>query len=328
MLNNDEIFKLKQSDEIVFHSFALELFRWQAKNVDVYRRFIENLGIIPKNIDTLQDIPFLPVEFFKTDKVYCAEKQPEIVFTSSSTTNTGESKHFISDLSFYEKSFTESFTFFYGKPENYCFLFLLPHYLERQGSSLIYMADNLIKKSKYKQSGFYLNNFANLYKQLVDNEKQSIPTILFGVSFGLLVFSEHYSMKLQKTIIIETGGMKGRRQEISRQELHSILCNRLGVEKIHSEYGMTELLIQAYSKGNGIVQTPPWMKILIYDLYNPLKTRGITTGGINIIDLANKFSCAFIQTDDIGTIMPDSTFKVIGRKDNSEIRGCNLLLNS
>ena len=325
MLKND-IFNLKSVNENVFRAIALELFHFQSEIISVCRQFINNLGIKPESIKQIEDIPFLPVEFFKTNKIYCSDIPPKVVFTSSSTTNTGQSKHYIADVYLYEKSIFETFSYFYGNPADYCFLCLLPSYLERKGSSLIYMAEYLIKKSKYRQSNFYLNNYSDLYNQFIENEKQLIPTIFLGVSFALLNFAQQFTMKLKNTIVMETGGMKGHHQEITRQELHSILCEKLGVNKIHSEYGMTELLSQAFSQGDGIFKTPPWMKIIIYDIHNPLKTSVSNAGGINIIDLANQWSCAFIQTDDIGMKISNSLFKVTGRKDNSEIRGCNLLV--
>ena len=323
-----DIFQLTSNQDQHFEKAALELFSLQAEKVDTYKHFISCLGIHPENINRIQDIPFLPIEFFKTDDIYNAVKPPETTFTSSATTNKGQSRHLVANLSLYEKSYVNGFTRFYGDPAEYCFLCLLPSYLERQGSSLIYMAEGLIRKSRYKQSGFYLHNLETLHRQLLENEKNKIPTLFLGVSFALLNFASKYTMSLKSTIVMETGGMKGRRREISREELHQTLTWQLGVKEIHSEYGMTELLSQAYSKGNGIFQTPPWMKIMLYDLYNPLTAAKSNTGGINIIDLANQYSCAFIQTDDLGTILPDNTFEVLGRDDNSEIKGCNLLIEN
>lgn len=323
-----DIFQIKSSQSAEFERIALDLFNFQAENVQVYKNFIFHLGINPKNIARLEDIPFLPIEFFKTDNVYCASTSPQIVFTSSATTNTGQSHHLVADLLLYENSYIKGFSTFYDNPANYCYLCLLPSYMERQGSSLVYMAQGLIKQSNYEQSGFYLNNLEDIYKQLLKNEENNIPTLFLGVSFALLNFAEHYKMSLKHTIVMETGGMKGRGEEISREDLHNILKNRLGVNEIHSEYGMTELLSQAYSKGKGIFRPVPWMKIMLYDLYNPLSQAQYEIGGINVIDLANQHSCAFIQTDDLGKILPDGSFEVLGRKNNSEIKGCNLLLEN
>jgi hypothetical protein len=231
----------------------------------------------------------------------------------------------VSSIELYKKAFINSFSHFFGDPQKYCFLFLLPSYLEREGSSLVFMAQELINISSYKQSGFYLYDFQDLYNQLLENEKQKIPTILFGVTFALLDFAEEYQIPLKSTIIIETGGMKGRKREIVREEVHQILSNAFGLKHIYSEYGMAELLSQAYSKGDGLFSTPPWMRVLFYNTHNPLALSQTATGGINIIDLANKHSCAFIQTADIGRISSNNQFEVLGRLDYSEIRGCSLL---
>ncbi|HON18823.1 MAG TPA: acyltransferase [Salinivirgaceae bacterium] len=310
-----------------FESYSLSLFRFQAENIPVYKRFLYHLGVNPAEINSIEKIPFLPIEFFKTETIYCGSEPPQKVFLSSSTTNTGQSRHYVENPEYYIKTFMESFRLFYGDPKQYCFLCLLPSYLEREGSSLIFMAEHLIKTSRYAQSGFYLYNHIDLYQQLLENERQNIPTILFGVSFALLDFAEQFPIKLHSTIVMETGGMKGRKQEMPREQLHDILKKAFGVDAIHSEYGMTELLSQAYSKANGIFKTPNWIKIMIYDLYNPLKTKPSGRGGINIIDLANQQSCAFIQTADVGTVFADGSFEIIGRIDYSETRGCNLLIN-
>jgi hypothetical protein len=320
------IFDLKTTDNKAFTQHALELFQKQAVGVEIYRQFIENLGINPKTITKLDEIPFLPVEFFKSSEVYCGQQPPEIVFTSSSTTNTGQSRHLVSTVGLYKEAFINSFRHFFGNPEEYCFLFLLPSYMEREGSSLVFMAEELVSMSNYGQSGFYLHNHDDLYAQLIENEDHKIPTILFGVSFALLDFAGNFKINLQSTLVMETGGMKGRRAELPREALHEILTNSLGVSSIYSEYGMTELLSQAYSTGNGLFSSPPWMKIMLYNPYNPLNINANNTGGINIIDLSNRDSCAFIQTSDIGRIHQNGQFEILGRFDYSDVRGCNLLV--
>lgn len=320
------IFDLQKNDTADFEKLALELFHYQADNVDVYKRYLKNLDIDYAKIDSLGDIPFLPVEFFKSTDVYCSDVAPEVVFTSSSTTNTGVSRHIVADIELYKSALKNSFEYFYGNAANYCYLFLLPSYLERKGSSLIFMARELIKTSRYEGGGFYLNNFQSLYNQLIENEKSKIPTILFGVTFALLDFAERYKMMLKSTTIMETGGMKGRREEITREQVHNTLCNSFGINRIAGEYGMTEMLSQAYSVGNGVFETPPWVKIELYNIYNPLRASNTGTGGINVIDLANRHSCAFIQTSDIGKMHSNNMFEIIGRIDNSDIRGCNLMV--
>jgi phenylacetate-coenzyme A ligase PaaK-like adenylate-forming protein len=312
-------------NDIDFEYLALQLFQFQARNNPVYKKFLHALNINIKNVKSLIDIPYMPVEFFKSQKVACTNEH-EKIFTSSSTTGSTPSSHYVKDLSIYETSFVEGFKLFYNDPTDYCFLALLPGYLEREGSSLVYMADKLIKLSQNEDSGFYLNNHKELATILKKNESKGLKTILLGVTFGLLDFAEEFQIPLQNTIIMETGGMKGRRKEMIRQEVHQILTQSFGVESIHSEYGMTELLSQAYSSGNGIYKTPPWMKVLSYDFYNPLQCTEQGKGGVNIIDLANIYSCSFIQTSDIGNINQDGTFEILGRFDESEIRGCNLMV--
>lgn len=310
---------------IDFESLALELFIYQANENQVYKKFIHELGVNPNKIRSITDIPFMPVAFFKKHTISTIDSF-EKVFTSSSTTGSTPSSHYVPNLKVYETSFLESFKLFYGNPDEYCILALLPGYLEREGSSLVYMAEKLIQLSKNENSGFYLHNFEDLAKVLEKNEAQNIKTLLLGVTFGLLDFAEQYSIRLNNTIVMETGGMKGRRKEMIRQEVHQILYDRFNIEKVHSEYGMTELLSQAYSFGNGIYQSPPWMKVLTYDFYNPLFCKKYGKGGVNIIDLANIYSCAFIQTSDIGNINEDGSFEILGRFDESEIRGCNLMV--
>jgi len=312
-------------DTIDLNELALQLFQFQANENQVYKKFIEALNIDINEIKSITDIPFMPVEFFKSQRVTCSNEF-EIIFTSSSTTGNTPSSHYVKDLSIYEASFLEAFRLFYGNPTDYCILALLPGYLEREGSSLVYMADKLIQLSNNKDSGFYLHNHEELATIIKKNEAKKIKTILLGVTFGLLDFAEKFQFSLKNTIIMETGGMKGRRKEMIRQEVHQILTQSFGVDTIHSEYGMTELLSQAYSFGNGIYKTPPWMKVLPYDFYNPLHCMEYGKGGVNIIDLANVYSCAFIQTSDIGNINQDGSFEILGRFDESEIRGCNLMV--
>ena len=310
-----------------FNEITLEVFSYQFQHNPVYREFCQLLKRTPKNVSRVEEIPFLPIEFFKKKKIISSEKTPEIIFTSSGTTGSATSKHYVTDLNVYEESFLKAFEIFYGNPEDIVILALLPSYLERQGSSLIYMADSLIKRSKHSESGFYLNDLEALQHQLKELDKSGKKILLLGVSFALLDLVETYNFDLKNTTIMETGGMKGRRKEMIREELHQILTEGFGVDKIHSEYGMTELLSQSYSKGNGVFETPPWMKILIRDpedalVYLPKHK----TGGINVIDLANFNSCSFIATQDLARQINDDSTKIIGRFDNSDIRGCNLLI--
>lgn len=310
-----------------FNEITLEVFSYQFQHNLVYREFCQLLDRNPRNVSRVEEIPFLPIEFFKKKKVISSEETPEIIFTSSGTTGSVTSKHYVTDLNVYEKSFLKAFEIFYGNPEEIVILALLPSYLERQGSSLIYMADSLIKRSKHPESGFYLNNLEALQHQLKELDKSGTKILLLGVSFALLDLVETYEFNLKNTTIMETGGMKGRRKEMIREELHEILAKGFGVPKIHSEYGMTELLSQSYSKGNGVFKTPPWMKILIRDpedALNYLPDR--KTGGINVIDLANFNSCSFIATQDLARKINGDFTEILGRFDNSDIRGCNLLI--
>ena len=316
------------STEKDFLSHSLDTFQFQHANNPVYRDFCDYLKADPKTIDSLDKIPFLPIAFFKSKNVVSSPKEPEITFTSSGTTGSLTSKHLVTDLSIYEESYLKGFRLFYGDITEYCVIALLPSYLERQGSSLIYMAEDLIKKSNHPDSGFFLNDYDALFSLLKELQGKGTKTLIIGVSFALLEFTERYQLHLnQNTVVMETGGMKGRRKEMIRQELHQLLKMGFGVPKIHSEYGMTELLSQAYSKGDGIFDCPPWMKILIRDTEDPLKIQeNGKTGGINVIDLANINSCSFIATQDLGKIHTNGSFEIIGRFDNSDIRGCNLML--
>ena len=315
---------LNIDNETQFTRCALELFRYQAKRCEPYRRYIELLGIDPAEVNAIEDIPFLPIELFKSSDVYCGEGEPEIIFTSSNTGSTQPSRHMMASLDTYRQAFTRAFEQFYGRAEEWSIYGLLPNYLEREGSSLVYMVDTLIKRCD--SGGFYLNDYEQLIQD-IDNDPK--PKILLGVSYALWDVAEKYAPKLQNTIIMETGGMKGRREELSKSELHKILCEGFGVEAIHSEYGMAELTSQAYSKGEGIFYAPRWMRVMVRDVNDPFDHRpqGLR-GGIDIIDLANLSSCAFIQTQDIGRVLDDGGFMVEGRIVGSDIRGCNLLVHN
>jgi len=313
-----------QSD---FKTCALQVFRHQFKNNAIYRSFCDLLYIHSSDVKEIEEIPFLPIQFFKSHAVLSSTQAVKETFTSSGTTGSSVSKHMVTDLSWYTKSYTKGFEYFYGPIEDYTVLGLLPNYLERDGSSLIYMVDDFIKKSNKPASGFYLNNLTELSKTLIALDKKGEKVLLIGVTFALLDLIERQQFKLQNTIIMETGGMKGRRKEIIRNELHEILCAGLGVSKIHSEYGMTELLSQGYSSGDGVFDCPPWMKILARDTEDALTMVGSNkTGGLNVIDLANYNSCSFIATQDLGKVDNNGRFEVLGRFDHSDIRGCNLMV--
>ncbi|WP_081210574.1 LuxE/PaaK family acyltransferase [Salegentibacter sediminis] len=322
---SEKIFSVKSEAE--FQALAFEIFAYQYQNNKVYRQFCELLKKSPGQLRKLEDIPFLPIEFFKSHRLISSQAEPEIIFTSSGTTGNQTSKHYVTDLKLYEKSFSRAFKNVYGDPEDLVILALLPSYLERTGSSLIYMANALIKKSQHPESGFYLNNLDELQQTLEKVESGGKKTLLIGVSFALLDLVERHRFNLEHTLIMETGGMKGRRREMIRTELHEILCKGFGVPAIHSEYGMTELLSQAYSTGDGLFEGPPWMKILIRDSEDALSLLPKhKTGGINIIDLANFNSCSFIATQDLGRNTGSGKTEILGRFDNSDIRGCNLLI--
>lgn len=322
---SDPIFNPKNSES--FSESALEIFKFQAEKNPVYRLFIASLGRTPDSVKKVSDIPFLPVGFFKTQKVIVEGRPVEMVFESSRTTGDIPSRHFVSDLKIYELSFIESFRYFYGEPSEYFIAALLPSYTERKNSSLVYMTEGLIKKSLNKESGFYEKDLKGMIKNIQKAKSSGQKTFLIGVSFALLDLAIDFSPDLSGTIVMETGGMKGRRKEITREELHGVLKKKFNTPLIHSEYGMTELMSQSYSKGNGIFFCPPWMKVLIRDPQDPLSIMpgsGIT-GGINIIDLANIYSCSFIATGDYGKLNENGGFGISGRFDNSDIRGCNLM---
>lgn len=324
-----EVFRIR--DRFDFSTAALELFHYQAENNAIYKEYLWQLKINPRKISNILEIPFLPIDFFKTHKIISGKEKPEQLFTSSGTAGSVTSKHFISDISVYEESFRKGFNFFYGDVKQYCILALLPSYLERKGSSLVYMVNDLITRSAHPESGFYLNNIEDLVEKLkeLENSNPNQKIILLGVTYALLDLAEKHNINFRNTIVMETGGMKGKKKEMVREELHTFLCNSFGVENIHSEYGMTELLSQAYSKGNGIFHCPPWMQVQTRDTNDPFSEPLFgKVGGINIIDLANINSCAFIATQDIGRCHPDISFEVLGRFDNSDLRGCNLMVNN
>ncbi|MCB4798511.1 LuxE/PaaK family acyltransferase [Neotamlana laminarinivorans] len=325
MINPEDIFKINSKE--AFESMALQVFKFQFENNRVYRSFCDLLYKHPSSVKTVTEIPFLPIQFFKTHEILSEKKNIEATFTSSGTTGSNTSKHLVTNLNIYEQSFIKGFKHFYGNIEDYVVLGLLPSYLEREGSSLIYMVDHMIKTSKHKESGFYLNNLSELKNTLIKLNSENKKVLLIGVSFALLDLVETHKFNLKNTIIMETGGMKGRRKELIRTELHNILKKGFGVNHIHSEYGMTELLSQAYSKGNGVFSCPPWMQIITRDPEDALtiQTAG-KTGGINVIDLANINSCAFIATQDLGRVKQNGEIDIIGRFDNSDIRGCNLMV--
>ncbi|MCP4552121.1 MAG: acyl transferase [Bacteroidetes bacterium] len=321
----EQLFRIKNNTE--FESLALQIFRYQVAHNEIYKSYIKALKIEIKKISSISEIPFLPIQLFKNHEVVCGKFVPEMIFESSGTTGLNTSKHIISDLSVYQKSFIKSFNKFYGDIGQYCILGLLPSYLERNNSSLVYMVNELIKRSNLPQSGFYRDNYEALISVINSKELSDQPIILIGVSFALLDVVENYKLNNPNIIVMETGGMKGKRKELTREELHQDLKKGFNVNAIHSEYGMTEILSQAYSTGEGIFYTPNWMRILIRDTNDPFCNvdNGIS-GGINIIDLANINSCSFIMTQDLGRLYNDGSFEVLGRFDSSDIRGCNLLL--
>lgn len=326
MPNIEDIWNIKTEAE--FLELCLQVYGYQFKHNEVYRRFSTLMGKEPGNVRTLEELPFLPIETFKTEKVYCEPGRHERLYTSSSTTGMGLSRHFVKDLGIYRKSSTYAFGAFLGSADQYCIVSLLPSYLERQGSSLVDMASWLHEASAHSESGFFLKDFEGLKNVLLQNEARGQQSILLGVSFALLDFAEYFKHDLKYTRVIETGGMKGRRKEMIREELHAILKGAWGLKAIGSEYGMTELLTQAWSMAEGYFETPPWMKILIREPEDPLSFHGYgRSGGINVIDLANLHSCSFLATSDLGRMHEDGTFEVLGRFDHSDIRGCSLMVS-
>lgn len=325
MITPQDIFTISSQKQ--FEKIALKVFRFQYENNSVYRQFCELLKVEKGNIKSLQQIPFLPIQFFKSHEVLSSSDAIQETFTSSGTTGMITSKHLITDVSLYEESYRNAFSEFYGNIEDYAVLALLPSYLDRSGSSLIYMVKDLIELSNNENSDFYLNNYDELISKLIELDNSGQNIILIGVTYALLDLIEKQNFQLKNTIIMETGGMKGKRKEIIREELHEILCAGFGVSSIHSEYGMTELLSQAYSLGNGIFECPNWMSIQIRDTEDALSyLENGKTGGINVIDLANINSCSFIATQDLGKKYDNNSFEVLGRFDNSDIRGCNLMV--
>jgi hypothetical protein len=325
MINPEDIFTISSQKQ--FEKIALKVFRLQYENNLVYQEFCDFLKIDKQSVKALQQIPFLPIQFFKNHNVVSNTNEIQEIFTSSGTTGMITSKHLVTDVSLYEQSYRNAFSEFYGNIEDYAILALLPSYLERSGSSLIYMVKDLIELSNNEHSGFYLNNYDDLITKLVELDNAGQNILLIGVTYALLDLVEKQKFQLKNTIIMETGGMKGKRKELIREELHEILCVGFGVSSIHSEYGMTELLSQAYSLGNGIFECPAWMQILIRDTEDAMTyVSNGKTGGINVIDLANINSCSFIATQDLGKKYNNNTFEVLGRFDNSDIRGCNLMI--
>jgi len=321
----DRIFNIKHSGE--FEKIAIEVFYYQAEQNPVYRQFIESLHVKIGDIQRIEDIPFLPIEFFRSHVIVTGSKEPEIVFESTGTTGTIRSRHYITDIRLYDESLLKCFRLFYQDPGDYLFAALLPSYLERPNSSLIYMVNKLIKSGADERSRFYERGSWKMVDTLKLAAAEGRRVMLIGVSFALMDLAERYSANLNGIIITETGGMKGRRKEITREELHNILSESFNVPVIHSEYGMTELLSQAWSQGRGIFNCPPWMKVLVRELNDPLSVSALPgkTGAINVIDLANVNSCSFIATGDIGRLHGEGKFEVLGRYDHSETRGCNLM---
>ncbi len=311
-----------------FNELAVDIFYFQYSNNQVYRRFVDLLGVDPSSIRNYSEIPFIPIEFFKDQKVVSGEFEPETTFISSGTTGQSSSRHHIKSLNLYEQSFVANFKQQFGAPEDYILLALLPSYLEREGSSLVYMVEKLIELTNNPLSDFYLHDYEQLAAVLSDLKQSSKKALLIGVTYALLDLAEAYPMHFPELIVMETGGMKGRRKELLRTEMHDILKKAFGVENIRSEYGMTELLSQAYSHKNGIFESPAWMKVLIRDMNDPLTMlEDGQTGGMNIIDLANLYSCSFIATKDLGKKIDDTKFEMLGRYDNSDVRGCNLMIS-
>jgi hypothetical protein len=316
----ERIFSISSPEQ--FNAMALEVFRFQAEHCAVYAEYLRLIGADAASITRIEDIPMLPICLFKSHDIYSAATPPQIVFTSSATTGMSFSRHLVADTSIYERDFTEGFRLFYGDIKQLSVYGLLPNYLERTGSSLVYMVDSLIRQAG--NGGFYLHNYEKL---LSDMAADSRPKILIGVTYALLELAEKYAPKLDNTVVMETGGMKGRRKEMSKEELHGLLCSAFGVERIHSEYGMAELLSQGYSTGEGLFASPPWMRVIVRDINDPFThLEAGRRGAIDIIDLGNIYSCSFIATEDVGIAYADNTFRIEGRITDADIRGCNLLV--
>ena len=321
----NELFSIRTRQ--AFDEVCMKIFRYQALHCPVYRTYLSLIRVKPSAIRHPEIIPFLPIEFFKSRRVVSGSQQPEVVFSSSGTTGTVQSKHYVADTMVYEQSFRTAFAQFYGNPADRAILALLPSYSEREGSSLIYMVDDLIRQSRHPHSGYFLYNHGDLNHALQELKATATPTVLIGVTYALLDFVESHVIDFPKLIVMETGGMKGRRREMIREEVHERLRRGFNVQTIHSEYGMTELLSQAYSAGGGRFRCPPWMRVYIRDTNDPFSALPPEqTGAINVIDLANVHSCAFLATEDLGKRYADGSFEVLGRFDQSDIRGCNLLV--
>ena len=324
MISTHDIFTI--SNQKQFDKIALKVFRFQYENNEVYREFCDFLKTDVQKVKSIEQIPFLPIQFFKSHSVVSTTNPIQTTFTSSGTTGMITSKHLVTDVSIYEESYRKGFSQFYGNIEDYAILALLPSYLEREGSSLIHMVDDLIQLSNHPESGFYLHNYDELIAKLLQLDQTEQNVILIGVTYALLDLVEKHSFQLENTIIMETGGMKGKRKEMIREELHQQLCNGFGVNTIHSEYGMTELLSQAYSIKEGVFKCPPWMKVMVAEEEDPTAIKEIGRGVLHIIDLTNIYSCSFIATEDIGEVFEDGSFTVLGRLDASARRGCSLLV--
>ena len=320
------IFSINEHNDVLFEQLALELFQYHAKKNETYRDFIGHLGINVEKVSKLSQIPFLPISMFKRHTVGVFNAPPEAVFLSSGTTGMERSQHHVASLKLYEQSLHQCFHQFFGKEKDYCILALLPSYLERSNSSLVYMTQKLMKKSGHPDGGFYLDRLTTLSKVLKKNSEKGVKTLLIGVTFALLELAEKHPQQLKNCTVLETGGMKGRRKEMAREEVHDILKAAFNLGDIASEYGMTELLSQAYSLGNGIFQTPPWMRVYARETTDPLSISERGKGALNVIDLANIHSCPFIATQDLGHIRQDHSFEVLGRMDDAEVRGCNLMV--
>lgn len=327
---NEKIF----SPNINFLSLANEVYNYQNAQIDIFAKWNKQRLVQKKQLETnsflqLNEFNFLPISFFKTHQLIAQKVDlPSLIFESSGTTKTINSKHFVQDNNIYQQSFLNAFERIYGSISNYCVLGLLPSYLERNNSSLVYMVNDFIKKSNHPKSNFYLHNFKDLHHTLIELEAKKQPTLLIGVTYALLDFAEQFPMHLQHTVVMETGGMKGRKKEMLRAEVHAYLKQQLNCKSIHSEYGMTELLSQAYATENGRFICPPWMKVLVRSEDDPFCICTTGKGIINVIDLANVHSCSFIATDDVGIVYEDGSFEVLGRLDNSDLRGCSLLYNA
>ncbi|MCB0559109.1 MAG: acyl transferase [Lewinellaceae bacterium] len=319
--------RVEKVAEADFQALALDVFFYQARNNPLYRQYLELLGVHPQEISLIEHIPFLPIQFFKNHEIQTGSWQPALSFSSSGTTAQTASRHLVRDPEFYRRNARRGFAHFYGPVEEYCVLALLPSYMERTGSSLVFMAEDFIRLSRYPQSGFFLYNTEALAEILSHCKKNAIPTILLGVSFALWEFAEQYPMGLSGVTLMETGGMKGRRRELTREELHLILQSSFQVDAVHSEYGMTELLSQAYSQGGGLFRPSPTMRVLSREITDPFAIQPPgKTGALNIIDLANLDTISFIATDDLGRVYEDGSFEILGRLDASDARGCNLLV--